>query len=60
MKSKKGLELSLNTIITAVIIIVILFFLILLLTGQGGKLFSGLKNQVDNIVPLANSTFQKP
>ena len=47
MKSKKGIELTMNTIIIAVIVLIVLVVLILLLTGQTGKTRIGLnKTQV--------------
>jgi hypothetical protein len=37
MRSKKGMEMSMNVIITAVLVLIVLIVLILIFTGQLGK-----------------------
>ncbi|MBI5391572.1 hypothetical protein HZB00_01070 [Candidatus Woesearchaeota archaeon] len=55
MKSKLGAELSFNTIVTLIIVLIVLILAVFLLYGQGGKLLTGLKTQVENVLPLANT-----
>jgi len=47
MKSKKGLELSLNVVVMGIIIIVVLIFILLFFTGFGSKLFAAISGQAD-------------
>lgn len=44
LRNKKGVELSMNTIIIAAIALIVLIVLVLILTGQAGKLGFGLRD----------------
>lgn len=43
-RNKKGVELSMNTVIVAAIALIVLIVLVLILTGNAGKLTFGLKD----------------
>ncbi len=58
--SKAGVELTLNTIITAIIVIAILLIILLMLSKYGGPLLDTLKERVNASIELSNVADVKP
>jgi len=47
MRSKKGLELSLEVVVVGIIVLVVLIFILLFFTGFGQQLYAAISGQAD-------------
>lgn len=55
----KKAAIEFETVIVFIIVLVVLAISILLLTKYGGSLYSGIKDQVSNIIAISNNTVTK-
>ena len=60
MSSKKGVELTLNTIIILIIILVVFFIVVLFFSKTGGQLFAAIKERAVFSQELAKSVPRMP
>ena len=60
MVSKKGVELSLNTIIILIIILVVFIVLVLFFSKTGGSIFDAIKQRATVTQDLARSLPKTP
>ena len=58
--SKAGVELTLNTVITAILVIAVLLIVLVMLSKYGGSLLDALKERASVAIDLSKSADIKP
>lgn len=53
--NKKGVELTLNTVVVAIIVLIILVVILIIFSGMASKVYNSLSDLVNNILEFAKA-----